>query len=386
MPSRTWFFVALLLVAANLRASLTSVGPVLAQIQADLSLSATAAGLLGSLPLLMFAVFAPLARLGARVGNERMVLGGLMALMAGILLRSEGQLFALYAGTVVLGAAIAMTNVLVPALVKQHYPERVPVLTSAYATAMQVFASLGSGISVPLALLLPGGWRGSLASWSALTLIAILFWVPQVRAAPPVQAAAVATAIAPHPPWRRWLAWQLAGFMGLQSAMFYTAISWYPTYLHDFGYSQAEAGWLMFVYQVAALLAGMAVPLLIRHVADQRLLALGFAALGFTATAGLWLAPGAAAGWVVLLGLGAGPSLILALSFIGLRAGSAGTTAALSLMTQAVGYFIAMLGPLAFGLVHDLAGGWTAPLLFVLLVSTGQALFGLGAGRRAVIP
>ncbi len=169
------FLVALLLVAANLRAALTGVGPLLPVIQQDLSLSATAAGLLGSLPLLMFALFAPLARLGARFGAERLVLAGLVALALGILLRSEGHVASLYAGTVLLAAAIAMTNVLVPTLVKQHFPGRVPLLTSAYATVMQVFASLGSGIAVPLLLWLPGGWRASLASWVLLALVTIAF-------------------------------------------------------------------------------------------------------------------------------------------------------------------------------------------------------------------
>ncbi|MET0279701.1 MAG: MFS transporter [Steroidobacteraceae bacterium] len=378
------FLVALLLVAANLRASLTGVGPLLPLIQRELSLSATAAGLLGSLPLLMFALFAPLARLGARFGAERLVLAGLVALALGILLRSEGHVASLYAGTVLLAGAIAMTNVLVPTLVKQHFPQRVPALTSAYATVMQVFASLGSGIAVPLLLWLPGGWRASLASWSLLAMLTIALWLPQLRA--PAMPAAVQAAAAPHPPWRRALAWQIAGFMGAQSTLFYVAISWYPAYLHDYGFAATTTGWLLTLYQVMALLAGMTIPLLMRRLRDQRLLAAGVASIGLVATTGMWLLPQAALGWFILLGLGAGPSLILSLSFIGLRAGSAHTVAALSLMVQGVGYFIAALGPVAFGLAHDLSGGWSLPLLFVMAMAVVQGLCGLGAGRSAVIP
>lgn len=383
MASRTFFFIALLLVAANLRASLTGVGPLLTSIQADLALSATAAGLVGSLPLLMFAGFAPLARLGERFGMERLAMAGLIALVLGILLRSEGHVATLFAGTAILSAAIALSNVLVPALVKQHYPTRISQLTSAYATVMQVFASLASGIAVPLALVLPGGWRGSLAAWAVLGLVAILFWAPQLRrAAPPPVVAATARRLLP---WRSAMAWQITGFMGLQSTLFYTAISWYPTYLRDHGYTAAAAGWLLTAYQVAAMVAGMAVPLLIRRFDDQRLLAVAFPALGFTATGGLWLMPDAALWWLLLLGMGAGPSLILSLSFIGLRAGSAQGAAALSVMVQAVGYFIAMLGPMVFGLVHDYSGGWSLPLCFVMTVAVGQALCGVGAGRRHVM-
>jgi MFS transporter, CP family, cyanate transporter len=342
-------------------------------------------GVLGSLPLLMFAFFAPLARLVSRVGAERLVLAGLVALALGILLRSEGHVVALYAGTMVLAGAIAMTNVLVPALVKQHYPERVPALTSAYATVMQVSASLGSGIAVPLALWLPGGWRASLASWSLLAAITALVWLPQLRGAPPLPVAAAAPARAATPLWRRALAWQVTGFMGFQSTLFYVAISWYPVYLHDYGVDAATSGWLLTLYQVVALLAGMTVPLLMRRLPDQRLLAVGAAGLGLVATLGMWLAPQAAMGWFVLLGLGAGPSLILSLSFIGLRAGSAATVAALSLMTQGVGYFISMLGPVVFGLAHEWSGGWGLPLGFMMLVAIAQGICGLGAGRRATI-
>lgn len=382
------FLLALLLVAANLRGSLTGVGPLLPAIQQDLSLSSFGAGVLGSLPLLMFALFAPLARLGARFGAERLVLAGLVALAGGILLRSEGHVAALYAGTVLLAGAIAMTNVLVPTLVKQHYPDRVPAITTLYATVIQVFASLGSGIAVPLALWLPGGWRASLASWVALALVTIAVWLPHRHAGRHArdEAPARLAAQAPHPPWRRALAWQITGYLGAQSTLFYVAVSWYPTYLHGFGVSATTAGWLLTVYQVVALVAGLAVPVLIPRLRDQRGLAAGVAAIGFAGTVGMWLAPQAAAAWFVLLGLGAGPSLILSLSFIGLRAGSAATVAALSLMVQAVGYFLSMLGPVLFGLVHDVSGGWSLPLGFVMLVAVAQGLCGLGAGRRTTIP
>lgn len=384
MAHGIFFLVALLIVAANLRAAITGVGALLPAIQADLALTASAAGLLTSLPVLMFGLFAPLARFGERHGPDRLVMAGLVVLVLGIVLRSSGGSTALYAGTVMLGAAIATINVLMPALVKEHYPTRIPAMTSAYATAMQVFASLASGIAVPLAVWLPGGWRMSLASWAVLGVLGILCWLPHMRGVP--QAVAPAAADASRVPvWRRALAWQIAGFMGLQSTLFYTAISWYPTYLIDRGFTATSAGWLMFVYQVAALVAGMLVPRLIGRFADQRLLAAACPAIGLTATAGLLLAPQWAMGWVVVLGLGAGPSLVLSLSFIGLRAGSARTAASLSLMVQGVGYFIAMFGPLVFGVLHDVSQGWVVPLLFIMAAAVGQGLCGLGAGRRMVV-
>ena len=378
MPHRA-FLIALLLIAANLRPSLTGVGPLLKSIQDDLGLSATAAGLLGSLPVLIFAAFAPLARLARQHGAERMLLLGLMVLIGGLLVRSEGHVTTLFVGTVLLATGIASTNVLLPVIIKQRYPERVPAITTAYATVMGGVAALASGVSVPMAESLPGGWRSSLASWALLAAIALVFWLPQARSAKaPIEAA---TATSPHPPWRTSVAWQVTAFMGLQSSVFYIAISWFPAILREAGFSAAAAGWELTVYQVAALVAGLAVPPLIRRFKDQRALAFGFSTLAALGVVGILIAPRFATGWMVLLGCGSGPSLILALSFMGLRARSQESAAALSLMAQGIGYLVAAFGPVVFGLAHDYTGGWTVALLGMIGIALLQSLCGLGAGR-----
>jgi MFS transporter, CP family, cyanate transporter len=389
------FLVALLLVAANLRPSLTGVGPLLEQVRSALGLSATEAGLLGSLPLVMFAVCAPLARLGTRLGMERVVAAGLVALVVGILLRSAGGVPSLYAGTTLLAAAIATINVLVPSIVKDRYPDRLPLLTTVYATVMGAVAGVASGVAVPLAAVLPGQWRGSLAVWTLPAVLALAVWLPQALRAPPVKGAARRAADdegrgPPHlaaavSAWRAPVAWQVLGHMGMQATMFYTAIAWYPAYLADRGYTPTEAGWLLTLYQIAAFAAGLAIPTLLRRLPDQRGLAFGLAAAGFAATVGLWLLPQASLLWMVLLGVGAGPSLILSLSFMGLRAGNAAMAAQLSMMAQAGGYGLAAAGPLVFGILHDGTGGWSLPLAFVMTLAALKALFGLGAGRRVTI-
>jgi CP family cyanate transporter-like MFS transporter len=377
------FLIALLLIAANLRPSLTGVGPLLETIQNDLRLSATAAGWLGSLPILIFAAFAPLARLAREHGPERILLAGLLVLIAGILVRSQGDTVALFGGTVLLATGIAGINVLVPVLVKQHYPQRVPAITTAYATVMGGFAALASGVAVPLAHSLPGGWRTSLASWVLLAVLALIVWLPFTRnEQKPVEEPHGAAA---HPPWRTLLAWQITGFMGLQSTLFYIAVSWFPTILRDNGFSAVAAGWMLTLFQAAALLAGLAVPRLIRQFKNQRGLAFGVAALSTVGTLGLLIAPAGAAMWMIVLGCGAGPSLILALSFMGLRASNQQTAAALSLMAQSIGYLVAALGPILFGLVHDHTGSWTLALLGTATVTLIQGLCGIGAGRAMKI-
>jgi CP family cyanate transporter-like MFS transporter len=377
--NRRAYLIALLLIAANLRPSITSVGPLLKTIQDDLSLSATAAGLLGSLPLVMFAAAAPLARLARQLGGERMLLAGLLTLIVGLLVRSEGHTATLFAGTVILSIGIASTNVLLPVLIKKHYPERVPSLTTAYATIMGCMAALASGVAVPLARELPGGWRSSLASWAVLAALAVVFWIPNTRSTE--RKVEATTMAAPHPPWRTSVAWQVTGFMGLQSTVFYVSISWFPTFLREYGFSAAAAGWLMTLYQAAALITGLAVPMMIRRFKDQRALAFCASTLAALAVLGILMAPEQAALWMTLLGAASGPSLILALSFMGLRARTQESAAALSLMAQGVGYLIAAVGPVAFGLVHDHTGGWTIGLIGVIAIAVIQGLCGLGAGR-----
>ena len=353
------FLVALLLIAANLRPSITGVGPLLATIQKDLGLSAAAAGWLASLPVLMFAAFGPLAGLARRLGAERMLLVGLLMIVGGILLRSEGRAAALFAGTAILATGIACANVLLPVVIKQRYPERVPGITTAYATIMGVFAALASGIAVPVADLVPGGWRSSLASWALLAVIAVGLWVPHARQAPRrAPATAPGPAHANQSPWRTAIAWQITGFMGLQSTIFYVSISWFPAILTEHGFTPVAAGWLLTLFQVAALIAGLAVPPLMRRFHDQRGLAIATSVLYGLGVLGILLAPAGAVLWMVLLGCGGGPSLILALSFIGLRAHSQGTVASLSLMSQSIGYLIAAQGPVALGQLHQHTGGW----------------------------
>jgi len=384
LKTRRAFLFALLLIAANLRPSLTGVGPLLRTIQDDLMLSATAAGLLASLPVLVFAAFAPLARLARQLGAERMLLVGLLVLIVGLLARSEGHVVTLFVGTVILATGIASTNVLLPVIIKQRFPERVPAITTAYATIMGGVAALASGVAVPMAEWLPGGWRSSLASWTLLAAIALIFWLPHARGGkkPEEKRTEAPATTSSHPPWRTSIAWQVTGFMGLQSTVFYISVTWFPAYMREAGFSASAAGWLLTLYQVAALLAGLAIPMLIRRFRDQRGLAVCTSGLAAVGVVGMLLAPKAATLWMIVLGCGSGPSLILALSFMGLRARNQESAATLSLMAQGIGYLVAAFGPVIFGLAHDFTGGWTIALVGTAATALGQALFGLGAGRN----
>jgi CP family cyanate transporter-like MFS transporter len=171
--------------------------------------------------------------------------------------------------------------------------------------------------------------------------------------------------------------------MGLQSFLFYIVVGWFPSVLRNAGYTPGAAGWIVTLFQVVALTATLAMPTLIRRGRDQRFLAVSAPLLIAAAIFGLVVAPDAALLWIVVIGLGTGPTLILALAFISLRSGDHRQAAALSLMAQSIGYFIAALGPIAFGLLHDLCHGWTVPLIALAVILIFQAIAGFGAGRNA---
>ena len=375
---------ALVMIAANLRPALTGVGPLIDMIRQDLGLSATAAGLLNSLPLFAFAAFSPLAHAANRIGIERALMIAMLALFAGILVRSLGGTISLFGGTLLLGAGIAVGNVLLPSVIKRDFPQRVGSVTTVYAIVLGLTAAIASGVSVPLARILPGGWQSALAFWALPAALAIIPLALCLRAGVASEDAnKIYTPAVPI--WRSLIAWQVTIFMGLQSFSYYVAVSWFPSVLQDVGYTPGAAGWIVTWFQIVALAATLAMPPLIRRAPDQRLLAVVAPLLLVVAIVGLIAAPSAASFWVVLMGLGNGPTMILALTFFALRTSDHRQAAALSLMAQSIGYFIAALGPIAFGLLHDMSHGWTVPLIALAASLIVQSLAGYGAGRNMQI-
>lgn len=371
--------LAILLVASNLRAPITSVGPLLGEIQAGLGFSAGAAGLLTALPLLAFAAVSPLApRIARRVGVGRTLFAALAVLAAGVALRSAAVPAALFGGTLVVGLAIAFGNVLLPGLVKRDLPEHTGLVTGLYAAVMGACAALASGVSVPLAE--AAGWRWSLAFWAVPALIAAALWAPRARAAPDPPST-------PGPPTASYgllgspLAWQVTLFMGLQSAVFYASITWVPAIVRSGGgLDAAQAGWMVSLMQFVAIPATLGAPLLAQRSTSQQLVL--SAASGLSAAGLLGLLFGAPAlPAVLVLGLGHGACISLALSLFALRAPDAEHAARLSSMGQSLGYLLAAASPPLFGALHDLTGSWDLPLVGLLAVTACLAASGLGAGR-----
>jgi CP family cyanate transporter-like MFS transporter len=379
-PRTALLLVGIVMLAATLRAPITGVGPLIGTIRHDVGIGGTLVGILTTLPVLAFGLVAPVApALARRLGIERSLGLALAVLFVAVVIRSIPTIGTLFAGTVLLGAAIAIANVLLPSLVKRDFPYRVGAITSLYAATMNVGAATASGIAVPVAGIAPGGWRTAIGCWAGLVLVAIVLWSPQMRLR-----TVLADDRAPLP-WRSRLAWTVTLFMGLQSFGFYVMVSWLPTILTSHGTSKSAAGWELFVFQLVALVSVFSTPTLIRRLPDQRWLTAGWASLAAISFAGLLLTPGAAIFWVLVGGLASGASLVLALSFFGLRTTSAPQAAALSGMAQSVGYLIAATGPVLMGVIHDSVGGWRPPLLILTVLAIAQLLLGYRAGRAGAV-
>lgn len=375
----------ILLIAANLRAPITGLAPVLAMIQADVGLGTVQAGVLTTLPLLAFALLSPVAPLLAqRIGLERALLAALVLISGGVAIRSAGPVPCLYGGTALIGAGIAVGNVLLPSLLKRDFPARIALVTSAYALAMGLAAAIASATVFPLASRYGLGWPGALASILVLPVAALVVWWPQLgRPAGTPPAAASARG---RPIWRSALAWQVTLFMGLNSFIYYVMIGWLPSILTSSGHSAAQAGSLHGAMQLASALPGLLLGSVVPRLKDQRAVALGAALLLSVAFLGLLRLPAWAALWVACFGFGSGACIILSLSFMGLRTNSPAQAAALSGMAQSVGYLLAASGPPLVGLLRDASGGWSLPLALCLALTLVVAVLGTLAGRDARVP
>jgi len=372
---------AIFLISLNLRPAITGVGPVLEFIRADTGLSALMAGVLTSIPLAAFALMSPwAAAIGGKLGMERAIFIALLVLSAGVLLRAVPSLFALYAGSILLASAIAVGNVLVPGLIKRDFPDKVGVMTSVYATTLATFASLSSGIAVPLAQNLPGGWRGSLAVWFVPAVVTALILLPQLKNAtkPLVQPGqAVVQSV-----WRSKLGWSVTLFMGLQSMSFYTVLSWLSSILQDQGYSPVNAGWITALFPALGIPVGFVFAPIVSRFKNQSGLSMLWSLIMLGGYIGMIFLPQFTVLWVVVSGIALGFCFPLALAFFALRASDARQAAALSGMAQSVGYGIAAVGPVLFGALHDLTHGWIAALWMLVICASLQAYVGWHAGRK----
>jgi len=373
--------LAIVLLGLNLRTVIASLPPLLPDIRADLGLSATIAGLLTTMPVLCFGALAPVARrLAHRLPLEAILAGCAAVIAVASALRGIGTAAALFAGSVLAGAAVAVAQTSLPVLIRIAFPTAVGVLMGAYSMALPLGATLGAGFAVPLEEALGGSWGGALAVWGILAVPAAALWLR-----PALRRRTVIAGAEPEPLRREPLAWSIALFFGLQSAAFYATLAWLPEILESEGWSPESGGALLALASLVSIVPAFAVPALAGRRERQTHLLVAAAGTAATGVAGLLVAPGLAPLWATLIGLGQGGSLGLGLILPVLRALTPALVASLTAMMLSVGYLIAATGPWLLGAAHDLASGWTAPIAVLLVLTLSQILPGVPATRPARI-
>lgn len=388
----TLLVVAVTAAGFNLRAAVTSLPPLFPDLQAQLHLSSAALSLLAATPVICFGAAAAFAAwLNRHFGEEVVLLAALGVLTAGLLLRGAAPSIMLFPGTALAASAIAILNVLLSSMIKRRSPERAGFLIGTYLTALCVGAIIASLLSVPLYHASGGSVRLALGLWAAPAALAMLLWLPQLR----YRAVGVARAAPISGPtsaparikvYKYALAWQVMAFMGLQSLLYYAALSWLPTIFQDRGTSAVTAGNLLALMGVGNLAAVLIVPMLAHRAPDQRVLVVpSMTAMGVGLAGSLWAPLGGAWFWVLVLGVGQGACLALAIFFMMARAPDPGAAASLSAFAQSAGYLVASVGPLELGLLHSVTGSWNVPLAVLLVLCGCGLVVGIFAARPLVL-
>ncbi|MFG2403245.1 CynX/NimT family MFS transporter [Streptomyces brevispora] len=381
--------IGLVLAALNLRPAITSLGALLEEVRDGLHMSGSVAGVLTSVPPLCFAVFGIMApRLARRFGAGAVVCAGMVAITAGLAIRPLiGGTAGFLAASALALMGIAVSNVLMPVIVKRWFPDRVGSMTGLYSMALALGTSLAAAVTVPMTEAMGGSWKAGLGIWAVLAAAAILPWIPLVRdrSSAPGQGAAHRTQAPALRITRSRTAWALACFFGLQATAAYITMGWMPQIFRDAGVSAGTAGVLLAVTMAMGVPLAFVIPRVAARMRNQGPIVVVLGACGFIGYAGLYLAPsGGAWAWALLLGI-SNCAFPLALTMIGMRSRSGAGVVRLSAFAQSTGYLISIPGPLLVGVLYQHSGGWGLPIALMAALMVPQMAAGILAGRARTI-
>ncbi len=379
--------LVIILVSSNLRSPITAVGPVLNQVSKALSLDHFQGSLLTSIPLFMFASCSVLvSRFSQRLAINRFLLYALIILCFGLFLRVLGSIEMLFLGSVCIGLGICIGNVITPGYIKRNFPNQIGLMTGIFAVSMNLTAALASGFSVSLGVWTGYGWQGSLGIWmliAGLALLVVLLELLMNKKQPLEHAVAQ---VSNFNMFKSAQAWNISLFMGLQSLVYYSLISWLPAVLGDYGMSAGQPGWVLFIIQMAMLPITFTGPIIANRMKNQKTLVcvLSICMLGsilmFTFLKSEWIYATA-----VLLGLSNGLSFSLSILFFSLRTKSSAHAVKISGMAQSIGYLIAAFGPAIFGKLHDWDSSWQYSFYFVAAAVLLMFYFGMQAAQAKYV-
>ncbi|HEY4598803.1 MFS transporter [Corynebacterium sp.] len=418
-PSMLIALLGIFFVGLNLRPAIISVAFVIPDIRSDLALGATAAGLLTTVPLLAFVILSMRAPAwGRRFGLARTILAALVILMVGFAIRLVPSATALFIGMAVVGVAITIGNVLLPAFIKARYPDRGGILMGVYTVSLYAGPALASGLTLPIARA-TGSWRIALLSWGILAVIALPLWLPQIgkmklrpgtpaaevkftdsgeaggAGEEPADASGAASSAKAAPPaiamsnmLRSPLAWAVSVYFAVLSVLFYTVNAWLPTMFLEQGRGENAGGEMLTVVNLVAIPCALAVSILVHRTRSQVwATSIGSVGLG-VGLAGMYFAPAhLGMAFAVLFGIGHGTATGIAFSLAMLRTRTVAGTAGLGALSQTAGYTCSAIGPVGAGALHDvLSGGgvaqpWSVVMAGLVALVVLQFLAGLWAGR-----
>ncbi|MDL5200737.1 MFS transporter [Streptomyces sp. ALI-76-A] len=393
--------VGIVLSALNLRPAITSLGALLEEVRDGLGMSGGTAGLLTSVPPLCFALFGMTApRLARRFGAGAVVCAGMTAIAAGLLIRPyAGGTAGFLAASALALMGIAVSNVLMPVIVKRWFPDRVGSMTGLYSMALALGTSAAAAVTVPMTRALGGSWQSGLSVWAALAAAAVLPWIPLVRErgpAPAERTPARGRPSAERAPTgeqpsaalritRSRTAWALAVFFGLQATAAYITMGWMAQIFRDAGVPAGTAGLLLAVTMVMGVPLAFVIPRVATRLPHQGPIVLALGVCGLAGYTGLYLAPaGGAWAWAVLLGV-SNCAFPLALTMVGMRARTGAGVAQLSAFAQSTGYLISIPGPLLVGVLYESSGGWGLPIALMTALMIPQMVVGVLAGRDRTV-
>ncbi len=376
---------AIILLATNLRAPITAVGPLIGEIKVDLALSDAQAGLITTLPLVAFAIVSPLApKMARQFSTEKTIFISLILIILGLSIRYFSTIPALFLGTIVLGCGIAIGNVLIPSIIKVQFHGKTGLVTGLYSVSMNLTGAIASGISIPLTQNFGWTWNQALSLWLILAILAFVGWLPQMTN----KQTSVSQTNRNHTPsvWHSKLAWSVSLFMGIQSFIFYVLVAWLPQMLISQGIPSSRSGGMLSLLQLTILPTTFIIPIIAEKKENQKSLVslafglffLGITGLMFSQSMIITIA-------VIFIGIAGGIAFSLSMMFFNLRTTSAKSAADLSGMAQSVGYFLAAIGPFLFGFLHDLSKSWQLPLFLLLGMTIVLLVVGLKAGSREQI-
>jgi CP family cyanate transporter-like MFS transporter len=372
--------IGIVFISINLRAPLTSVSPVVNEIIGQLGLNNVEAGLITTLPLLAFgciSIFAP--QLASKWGIEKILWYSMPVLVLGLLARASGNFYLLFIGAAIIGVAITIGNVLMPAFIKLRFPAKMGLMTGINALFMNVAGVLASGYSVKIGLMTGLGWKGSIGFWIIPAVVGFLFWIPQLtnnKTETKASSGGFSDLLKSR------LAWYITIFMGLQSCLFYILVAWLPVVLQDWGMTEEQAGWTFSYIQMTQLPITLLGPILTARIKKHQpliifitlIMLLGVSGLVFFKTS--LIIPS-----VICIGIGTGLAFSVVLMFFVLKTETPVRAAQLSGMAQSFGYLIAAASPPLFGLIYDWTGDWTYSLLLFVPITLGMCVMALLSAR-----